>query len=132
MASCLQELYHRGSKVLGRYTVAAWRSGSRNARRHAHGSASESGTVGFLSGGTIHWRAAGQSGYCRLTEQGFAFYRPVSPMGSEGHHVATSKEHRSNLLWKFGKPPDLVLEIVSNRGAREGSYTIGVDTAQQL
>ena len=29
------------------------------------------------------------------------------------------KEHRSYFVWEFGKPPDLVLEIVSNREGRE-------------
>ena len=37
------------------------------------------------------------------------------------------KEHRSYFLWEFGKPPDLVLEIVSNRegnedGAKKDTY----------
>lgn len=30
-----------------------------------------------------------------------------------------SKEHRSYFVWEFGKPPDLVIEIVSNREGRE-------------
>jgi hypothetical protein len=31
------------------------------------------------------------------------------------------KEHRSYFLWEFGKPPDLVLEIVSNtEGGEDG------------
>ena len=29
------------------------------------------------------------------------------------------KEHRSYFVWEFGKPPDLVVEIVSNREGRE-------------
>jgi hypothetical protein len=37
------------------------------------------------------------------------------------------KEHRSYFLWEFGKPPDLVLEIVSNTeggedGEKQGKY----------
>ena len=37
------------------------------------------------------------------------------------------KEHRSYFLWEFGKPPDLVVEIVSNRvgredGSKKGTY----------
>jgi len=33
-----------------------------------------------------------------------------------------SKPHRSYFLWEFGKPPDLVLEIVSNREGGEAEY----------
>jgi Uma2 family endonuclease len=29
-------------------------------------------------------------------------------------HDWWQKEHRSYLLWEFGKPPDVVIEIVSN------------------
>lgn len=29
------------------------------------------------------------------------------------------KEHRSYMVWEFGKPPDLVLEIVSNTEGKE-------------
>ncbi len=31
------------------------------------------------------------------------------------------KEHRSYFLWEFGKPPDLALEIVSNKEGKEDS-----------
>ncbi|MEW6734359.1 MAG: Uma2 family endonuclease [Acidobacteriota bacterium] len=31
------------------------------------------------------------------------------------------KSHRSYFLWEFGKPPDVVIEIVSNREGKEGS-----------
>ena len=39
------------------------------------------------------------------------------------------KEHRSYFLWEFGKPPDLALEIVSNReGEEDGEQPQGKDT----
>ena len=31
-----------------------------------------------------------------------------------------AKEHRSYFLWEFGKPPDVVIEIVSNKVGEEG------------
>jgi Uma2 family endonuclease len=54
------------------------------------------------------------------------------------------KEHRSYFLWEFGKPPDLVVEIVSNReGGEDGEkkqqyarmrvpYYVIYDPQQQL
>jgi len=32
-----------------------------------------------------------------------------------------SKAHRSYFIWEFGKPPDLVLEIVSTTAGRENA-----------
>ena len=34
-------------------------------------------------------------------------------------HGGLAKEHRSYLLWEFGKPPDVVIEIVSNTARGE-------------
>jgi Uma2 family endonuclease len=54
------------------------------------------------------------------------------------------KEHRSYFLWEFGKPPDLVLEIVSNKAGEEAgekkdkyawmrvSYYVIYDPLQQV
>ena len=33
----------------------------------------------------------------------------------EAHEDIWAKEHRSYFLWEFGKPPDVVIEIVSNK-----------------
>ena len=34
------------------------------------------------------------------------------------------KENRSYLIWEYGKPPDVVMEIVSNRKGREAGYKL--------
>lgn len=34
------------------------------------------------------------------------------------------KAHRSYFLWEYGKPPDVVIEIVSNKKGREASYKL--------
>lgn len=39
----------------------------------------------------------------------------------EAHPDIWAKEHRSYLVWEFGKPPDLVVEIVSNKIGGEQS-----------
>ncbi|HWQ36064.1 MAG TPA: Uma2 family endonuclease [Blastocatellia bacterium] len=39
----------------------------------------------------------------------------------EVHPDFWSKEHRSYFLWEFGKPPDVVIEIVSNQEGGEDS-----------
>ena len=38
----------------------------------------------------------------------------------EAHEDLWSKEHRSYFTWELGKPPDVVIEIVSNRNGHEG------------
>ncbi|MBI4851336.1 MAG: Uma2 family endonuclease [Acidobacteria bacterium] len=35
------------------------------------------------------------------------------------------KEHRSYFTWEFGKPPDLVIEIVSNKEGKENTNKLG-------
>jgi hypothetical protein len=37
----------------------------------------------------------------------------------EVHEDFRAKEHRSYFLWEFGKPPDVVIEIVSNKKGEE-------------
>jgi hypothetical protein len=37
----------------------------------------------------------------------------------EAHQDIWAKEHRSYFLWEFGKPPDVVIEIVSNKVGHE-------------
>jgi hypothetical protein len=49
---------------------------------------------------------------------------PVVPdvmvsMGVSHPEELWSKEHRSYFIWEFGKPPEIVIEIVSNREGRE-------------
>lgn len=39
--------------------------------------------------------------------------------GVEMHEEVWSKAHRSYLVWEFGKPPDLVVEVVSNTEGHE-------------
>jgi Uma2 family endonuclease len=39
----------------------------------------------------------------------------------EAHPDIWKKEHRSYMVWEFGKPPDLVVEIVSNKVGGEQS-----------
>jgi Putative restriction endonuclease len=41
-----------------------------------------------------------------------------------------AKEHRSYFLWEFGKPPDLVIEIVSNKVGKE--LTDKIDTYARM
>lgn len=35
-----------------------------------------------------------------------------------------AKEHRSYFLWEFGKPPDMVVEVVSNKKGGEADYKL--------
>ena len=39
----------------------------------------------------------------------------------EAHEDLWAKEHRSYFIWEFGKPPDVVLEVVSNKIGGEAS-----------
>lgn len=42
-------------------------------------------------------------------------------LGVETHPDMWAKEHRSYFVWEFGKPPDLVVEVVSNKVGGEQS-----------
>ncbi len=52
---------------------------------------------------------------------------PVVPdvflsMDVQVHHNWYEKQHRTYFFWEFGKPPEVVVEVVSNKEGREDGY----------
>ncbi len=69
--------------------------------------------------GRISFFSRGECGHFCARQRTGARARCVSQFRCRSGRELAGKKHRSYFMWEFGKPPEVVIEIVSNREGEE-------------